>query len=219
MDKPEQQFPVGTYVRLKDGIDPSLYNGFSRTGNTGWIRKRKFDKYKYPQVYIEFNKDHWSWNGTEDGWTWQSHFEVAEESKMDELTPQNNQKELEDKVRGITETFVESLFGALGAPVKQADAPPVSEPNVEESRDDPDKWENLAVQAANAVIDAPAYLVITLEHIEVPGAPQMVIPRVFHAAREPEQALIVQSQLAHVLANLQDTTIAAVLQQETNGNT
>jgi|ERR1039458_5246999 hypothetical protein len=211
---PEQQFSVGTRVKLKDNIDPSLYNGFSRTGNEGIVRKRKFDKYKYPQVYIEFNKDHWSYNGTEDGWTWQGHWEAVEESKMDELTPQ----EIEDTVRNITETFVKALFGAIGAPVKQIESPPATEPDLEESEDNPDDWENLAVQAANTIIDAPAYLVIALEHIEVPGAPKMVIPRVFHAAREPEQALIVQSQLAHVLANLQDGTIAAVLQQEINGN-
>jgi hypothetical protein len=215
MFSPEKQFPVGTYVRLRDGVDPGLYNGFSRTGNTGWIRKRKRDKYGYPQVYIEFDKDHWSYNGTEDGWTWQGQFEAVEEKDMAE-EHKNNQDSLEDTVRGITENFVQAIFGAMNPNEQSKPEPPDVQSEPEE---DPNKWETLAAETTESIANAPAYLVIALERVQTPGdAPAMIIPRVFYAAQKSEYALIVQSQLAHVLASLQDTTIAGVLEQQQAAN-
>lgn len=216
MDKLEQKFTVGTRVKLRDGVDPSFYNGFSRVGNEGWVRKRKRDKYGYGQIFIEWDKHAWAYNGTEDGWTHEGHFEAVEESKMNEPTSQNNQKELEDTVRGITENFVKTLFGAMGASVEQIEDEPVMEVGLTKTEDDSNDWENLAAEAAKAIVNAPAYFVIALEHLHAPGAPPLVIPRVFHAAQESEQALIVQSQIAHILANLQDATISKVLEQRAN---
>lgn len=220
MDKPEQRFNIDTRVKLREGVDPSLYGGFSRVGNEGWIRKRKRDRYGYPQVFIQWDKDHWAYNGAEDGWTWEGQFEAVEENQMADAAQPNNQDELQATVRGITENFVQAIFGALGAPAAQV-APPsddiVEQPQADaEESEGSDKWEDLALatQAGEAITTAPAYLVIALERMEVPGAPSMMIPRVFHAAREPEHALIVQSQLAHVLASLQDATIARVLEKE-----
>jgi hypothetical protein len=216
MNKPEQRFMINTRVKLREGVDPGLYNGFSRVGNEGWIRKRKRDKYGYPQVLIEWDKDHWAYNGQEDGWTWEGQFEAVEENKMDDPTQQNNQEEIEDKVRGITENFVKSIFSALGS-TQQIEAPSSDASVVEDDVKEPgdaDKYEDLAVQAGEALTKAPAYLVIALDYMEVPGALPMITPRVFHAAREPEYALIVQSQLAHLLASLQDATIAGVIEQQ-----
>lgn len=218
MDKPEQRFNIDTRVKLREGVDPSLYGGFSRVGNEGWIRKRKRDRYGYPQVFIQWDKDHWAYNGAEDGWTWEGQFEAVEENQMADAAQPNNQDELQATVRGITENFVQAIFGALGAPAAQVEPPSddiAEQPQADaEESEGSDKWEDLATQAGEAITTAPAYLVIALERAEVPGAPPMIIPRVFHAAREPEHALIVQSQLAHVLASLQDATIARVLEKE-----
>lgn len=218
MDQPEQRFNIDTRVKLREGVDPSLYNGFSRVGNEGWIRKRKRDRYGYPQVLIEWDKDHWAYNGQEDGWTWEGQFEAVEENQMAEEQPTNS-TESEDRVREITENFVKAIFGAVGPPVAQVERPPndiTAQPQTEESEGD--KWEDLAAQASEVIATAPAYLVIALERAEAPaeapGAPAMIIPRVFHAAQKPEYALIVQSQIAHVLASLQDSTIAGVLEQQ-----
>jgi hypothetical protein len=214
---PFEQFPVGTRVRLRDGVDPGFYNGFSRVGNEGWVRKRKLDRFQYPQIYVEWDRlNDWSYNGAEDGWTWQGHFEAVEENQMAEAAQPNNQEDLQATVRGITENFVQTLFGALGAPAAQVEPPSgdiAEQPQVEES-EGADNWDDLATQASEAIATAPAYLVIALETAEAPGAPAITIPRMFHAARDPEHALIVQSQFAHVLASLQDATIARVLELE-----
>jgi hypothetical protein len=208
----DKQFPIGTRVRLRDGVDPSLYNGFSRVGNEGTVVKRKFDKYKYPQVYIEFDKNHWAYNGTEDGWTWQGHWEAVEENDMAD-EQKNNQESLEDTVRGITESFVKALFGAMN-PGGQSKLP-LSD-DIPDTADDSNKWEDLVTEASESIAKSPAYLLIALEYAETPNAPPMIVPRVFHGALEPEYALIVQSQLAHIVASFQDATIATVLEQRAN---
>jgi hypothetical protein len=212
MNLPEQRFNVNTRVKLRGDVDPSFYNGFSRTGNEGWIRKRKRDKYGYPQVFIQWDKDHWAYNGQEDGWTWEGQFEAVEESMMAD-TPEKPTN-IEEQVRGITENFVQAIFGALGQ--QQADdTPPEPEAETSESEGtEAQQWESLAAEAGQAILNAPAYLVIALEPAEVPDAPPMVIPRVFHASRDADYALIVQSQLAHLVASLQDTTIAGVLRKK-----
>jgi hypothetical protein len=213
MVPPEQQFSVGTYVRLRDGVDPSLYNGYSRVGNTGWIRKRKLDKYGYPQVYIEFDKDHWAYNGQEDGWTWEGQFEAVEENEMAENNKQDN--DLEETVRGITESFVQAIFGALSSTEESKSELPETQ-----TKEDSDKRDALVAETIEAITNSPAYLVVALEHVQMPekNIPPMIIPRVFHAAHKPEYALIVQSQLAHVLASLQDSTIASVLELQQAAN-
>lgn len=204
MLRPEKQFPIGTRIRLKDGVDPSFYDGFSRVGNEGWVRKAKRDRYGYPEVYVEFDRDHWAYNGQPDCWTMEGQFEAAEEMDMSEPASNPNESR-DDKVRDLTETFIRSLFGALGVEEDQEAATPAAV--------DPEGWDKLASAAAEAVQKAPAYVVIALEHMQVDGAPPMIIPRVFHAAREPDYRLITQSHLAHVLASMQDETIAGVLSQ------
>lgn len=207
MDKPEQRFTVDTRVKLREGVDPSLYDGFSRVGNEGWIRKRKLDRYGYPQVLIEWDKDHWAYNGQEDGWTWEGQFEAVKEQEMGDQTPE--QQDVEDKVREVTEQFVNALFATLQQPAVQP-AAVSKEPDDEEL----DQWDAQLVEASVVVSDSPAYLIVALERVETEGAPSIIVPRVFHAAREPEQALIIQSQLAHVVASLQDATISRILERK-----
>ena len=218
MDKPEQRFKVNTRVKLREGVDPGLYNGFSRVGNEGWIRKRKRDKYGYPQVLIEWDKDHWAYNGQEDGWTWEGQFEAVEENEMAEDNKQDNN--LEETVRGITENFVQAIFGAMNPAAGEESKAEPPEAEETQTKEDPDKWATLAAETTEAIADSPAYLVIALERVQMPekDTPPMIIPRVFHAAHKPEYALIVQSQLAHVLASLQDSTIAGVLELQQAAN-
>lgn len=210
MDKPEQRFKINTRVRLRGGVDPNFFEGLGRVGNEGWIRRRKRDRYGYPEVLIEWDRDHWAYNGQPDCWTMEGQFEAVEENEVSQA-PEPNQSR-DEKVRGLTEQFINALFGALGVD-EETPSPPPEEIPEEEQEDDSDQWEALAAAAADAVQHAPAYVVIALEHIQADGAPPMIIPRVFHAAREPDYKLITQSHLAHVLASMQDESIAETLQQ------
>lgn len=205
MDQPKQRFKINTRVRLRDGIDPVFFGGLSRVGNEGWIRKRKRDRYGYPEVLVEWDKEHWAYNGQPDCWTMEGQFEAAEESMTDKAPDSNDRDE---QVRALTETFVHSLLGAIG---NEEQSTPDPEEDVGEI--DSDEWDELAAAAAEAVQKAPAYIVIALERLQVDDAPAMIVPRVFHAACDDDFKLIAQSHLAHVLASMQDETIVDLLQQ------
>lgn len=83
------RIPLNSRVSLRDGLDPNLYNGFGVVGSQGWIKKHKVDEFGYPHVYIQWDKDHWAYNGAPDGWTWEDHFNVVEVNMKD-----NKDKEL-----------------------------------------------------------------------------------------------------------------------------
>jgi hypothetical protein len=205
MDKPEQRFKVNTRVRLRDGVDSVFFGGYSRSGNEGWIRKRKRDRYGFPEVLVEWDKDHWAYNGQPDCWSMEGQFEAVEENDMEAPTPKEARNKM---ISDLTEKFLGALLAVLDneEPEATAEQPEAEEENVEE------QWDTLAAEAAEVVTKAPAYVVVALERMEVDGAPPMIIPRIFHAAREPDYKLITQSHLAHVLASMQDETIAGVFQ-------
>lgn len=210
MDRPVQRFKINTRVRLREGVDPVFFNGLARVGTEGWIKRRKRDRYGYPEVLVEWDRDHWAYNGQPDCWTMEGQFEAVEEDMSEAPDPKQNRDE---QVRDITEKFVRALFGTLGV----AEETPT--PEAEEKQEvDSNQWEALASAAGEAVQNAPAYIVVALERLEKDGAPPMIIPRVFYAALEPEYRLIAQSQLAHVLAAMQDETIAETLQQRVSGD-
>src|SRR5436190_12058316 len=101
------RLPINSRVKLKDGIDPALYKGYSCTGNEGWIRNRR-QEMGYPQVLIEWDRNHWSYNGAPNCWTWEDHFDLIEGNMAE------NKKTQEEKVRQITEGFVKALFSEMG---------------------------------------------------------------------------------------------------------
>src|SRR5271166_1294062 len=162
MDRPEQRFKINTRVRLREGIDPVFFGGLSRVCNEGWVRRRKRDRYGYPEVLVEWDKDHWAYNGQPDCWTMEGQFEAVEEIIMEVPNPNQSRDE---KVRDLTEKFIGALFGALG--VEEEQEAPEQEQEAPTPEDDSDQWEALATAAAETVMKAPAYIVIALEHLQV----------------------------------------------------
>ena len=137
VQEPQQRFKANARVRLREGVDPGFYNGFSRVGNEGWVRKRKLDKYGYPQVLVEWDKDHWAYNGQPDGWTWEGHFEIAEDANMSE-TPDKNQRD--EALQTLAETFVKGVVSIIDG----GEGPAKSEPVVAEGAVE-EHWTEAAV--------------------------------------------------------------------------
>lgn len=70
------QLPEGTYVELKDGCDEVYVLAWA--GSRGTITAHDTDEHGFDRVYIEWDKDHWRYNGELDGWTFASHFEPVD---------------------------------------------------------------------------------------------------------------------------------------------
>lgn len=202
MEKPEQKFSPNARVRLREGVDPGFYNGYSRAGQEAWIRRRKLDKYGYPQVLVEWDQDHWAYNNQPDGWTWEGHFEAVEGAMSEEST-QPDQEAMEQAIREVTGTFVKSLFAIIRTAQGQEgeSLPEASEQEIPEE----DNWDERAKEAAHAVLNAEAYVVLAVDQRQLEeGGPTVIMPYIFQNAKDEELGAVCQSQLGHLVAAMQD---------------
>lgn len=231
MDQPTQRFPANTRVRLREGVDSGFYGGFSRVGCEGWVRRRKLDRYGYPQILVEWDKDHWAYNGQEDCWTWEGHFEAVGDISMPEQ-PQQPKSQVPDDdekfkalMRDISETFVKNTYDAIAAyrgetsPVgHEADPEPEQPKATAETKPEikEEDWETLVNEATKLLGKSPAYVLVALDRVTAEGQPTMIVPRVFHASRDPEYGLVIQSQLAALLAGFTEQTVQRILAQKSS---
>ncbi len=108
------EFPDGSYVELLPGCE-EVYTA-AVAGSRGWIRARKDDDYEYGKVYVEWDKEHWRFNGEPDGWTFASHFRLApEEPDLMGLSVLSDPAELIDR-----EEEMEQYIDAIASGFDQA---------------------------------------------------------------------------------------------------
>lgn len=74
--------PIGTYVELIPGRETVYQHAVA--GSRGWVRAVEVDEYDFEKVFIEWDKDHWRYDGELDMWTFADHFMPA--SKDPDLT-------------------------------------------------------------------------------------------------------------------------------------
>lgn len=68
------EIPQHSRVALKNGTE-SVYT-FCLAGSEGWARDSKTDDDGFKLLLIEWDKDHWRYNGQPDGYSFASHFKV-----------------------------------------------------------------------------------------------------------------------------------------------
>lgn len=81
MERQQHKLKTNQRVRLKADGQDALYP-MACAGSEGWIRKQDTDPHGYPMVYIEWDKNHWAYNGEQDRWTFEAHFDPVEENNM-----------------------------------------------------------------------------------------------------------------------------------------
>lgn len=101
----------------------------SPTGARGWVRARREMPKSDPEVYIEWDKDHWRYHGEFDGWTFEHHFRPTADGSdapnmgyiLDRANEQldaercSNCGELHDTHDAFLETLMEAQEAALGS--------------------------------------------------------------------------------------------------------
>lgn len=87
MEKQEFRTHLNQRVRLRGNGEDSLYS-LAAAGSEGWVRAQKYDPLGYPLVQIEWDRNHWTYNGEADKWTFESHFDPIEEKSMSDLDPE-----------------------------------------------------------------------------------------------------------------------------------
>lgn len=198
MDKPVQRFPINSRVRLLRGVEDGFYGSYGRIGNEGWVRRVKFDKFGYPHILVEWDKDHWSYNGVQDLWTWEAHFD-----KVEDMTAQENPQDDPDLQFALriaramrAESDIEELNDDLG---------PEAQATQEE-----EEWDLRTDEAANIVKNSKAFMVIALGD-EGDGDTIHLYPRLLHGAQDERLELIIHSQVSQVAATFHENLAAEQL--------
>jgi len=162
-------------VKLKSDGQDRLYL-HACAGSVGRIKAHKRDKHGYAMVFVEWDKDHWTFNGEPDGWTFEDHFESMEDAMPDNDSLEDEVKaflkwrqEREEKAEDITEPDTDSLY-----------------------REELD-------QAYETAKSANAFMLVSISNIpESPGV--SFDPRIFHFYKDQSSGLILETQISSIAA-------------------
>lgn len=191
MDGTEFLFEEDTRVRLKD-IDLGFYGELACVGNEGWVRKNDRDKFGLPKVYVEWDKNHWTYNGVPDGWTFQDHFELAEVEKVSDPKIDAFARLMGEFAQRFTELNAEK-----SAPEPQ---PAPTEPVVTATASD-DEFAQGVASIVREMQGAQAIVVLGVTREDHPNVPKGLLrPFVYKLARTPEAELVTDAQMARVAA-------------------
>lgn len=182
MQKQEHGTKVNQRVRLKsDGQDSLYVAAFS--GGEGWVRKQDHDSHGYPIVYIEWDKDHWTYSGEPDKWALDAHFEPVEESTVGE------DKQIPEELQGL---FLKLLEEYQNSQKDKVESTPAEAEGLE--------YKTLLAEAYEAAKEAEAFLVIAVgDGGEIDGYPAF-LPMVFSNYKNEDVGAILESYLAMILA-------------------
>lgn len=179
-------FPLHARVALVDGAD-DVY-AFALAGTEGWVREVKVDEYGFDMIRVEWDKDHWRYNGQPDGWTFESHFKQV----GDPQPPEIEEFEEEDIEPGDI-TFTE---------------PAASEAQIEQ-------YIEMLSEAMDAASDSEAFFMIAVRRIPNPDNPQelMFVPQIFMDSTSREGGLLLEIQLAECAANSYEEMVQQLIDQ------
>lgn len=195
MDKLPFHFHKDQRVRLRDGVDPNFYGGMSVTGGEGWIRKlTREEKFGFPKVYIEWDKDHWAYNGAQDTWTWEGHFEtageiMAEDNEYEEFLAWKEFKKQQKNppsqdIESSKESFDEEILGMI------------------ENKEDLGFLTTLE-KAMNGLTEAEAFVVVAVQRKKHPSVPQgVLVPLIYKDALSPDAELVGNMQIPSLASEL-----------------
>lgn len=226
MEGTDYRFHKNDRVRLRAVVDPSFYGGYACVGNEGWIRKRRRDtRFGLPEVYIEWDKNHWTYNGAENRWTFEDHFDLVEESM-----PDNN-----DELMKSFAAFLESREQAAEAPKKKKSTGPneriqgimdryrqslADTDSDEEEADETeaDEYAN-AIVAANEILgECEGFILVGVARKQIPEAPQgVLIPLMFNYSTTPESEVLALASIATHVAQAHQDLAAQTIAYLTSG--
>lgn len=180
------KFRKGQRVRLRYDCSDVYRRAFG--GSEGIVRANKYDETgHFPMVYVHWDKDHWSYNGEDDLWTFESHFDLVEEVMADKF---------DEFLSGLT-NFIESYQNA-------PDDDDIEEFDDELDEDNPhgSDYEGIVDQAADFARDCEAFILVAVSRQDHPLKPgeTILIPEIFTDFKSDEAALLMDSQLSQVSA-------------------
>lgn len=171
--------PLHSRVALAEGVD-DVYQ-LALPGTQGWVRDHKKDPDGFDMVAVEWDKDHWRYNGQPDGWTFAEHFKVIgppSASDGDKPIPLSLETELPQPA--LTDDQIEEFIEVIS-------------------------------EAMEAASESDGFFILTVQKIPNPENPSEIVfvPKIFTQSISPEAEIILDVQLMECAnANYQALTLS-----------
>jgi hypothetical protein len=198
MEQQQHKLKKGQRVRLKADGQDSLYS-MACAGSEGWIRKQDIDPLGYPMIYIEWDKNHWAYNGEQDRWTFESHFDPVEENDMSDQQGSNPPPEFVNFMNSMWQQFQASQ-----TPEPQAEEPPpLNEP---ESRPDgqllsDEEFAEALAKSVEVAKESDAFILITVDRSAIPDSSvPLLSPSIITCYRTAESGHVAELHMARFVA-------------------
>lgn len=164
----EDKISIGSRVALKDGMDAVYLLALPQA--EGFVRDQKVDPDGFPLVYVEWDTDHWRFNGQRDGWTFEEHFDLKERSPIEpEIQPDPDfLAQLSPEPPKITDEQAQEFFDELSDALEQA-------------------------------TDGEGFLLISVKRKQTEDG-ELVYPEIFTSTLTEEAGLLLDAQLAQIAA-------------------
>lgn len=194
-------FSVNQRVKLKSQGEDSVYEK-AMAGSVGTIRSLDFDNVDFPMVYIEWDKNHWAYNGEGDMWTYENHFE-EDRDQMNDNSGRDEQDPSGDS------NFVEFLAQKLGVSVEEAELDFHDQVNGLGREEDKSYSDNL-MDAFDACDGAEAFIAISVNKNQINGLDVMT-PSVYSGSVNVEANLLAQAFMSSLGSVAHENAIIALI--------
>lgn len=163
--------PLHSRVALKSEVDELYTHAF--VGSEGWVREARRDSDGFDMVKVEWDQDHWRFNGQPDGWTFADHFRVVGPPEP----PRQDQAMAEDEL------------------------PRQRGPNSRPTDEDIEAYLGVVSEAFDAVSESEGFMTLAIKRVPHPQTGQtMFIPAVFSHSMSQEASSLVDVQLMEMAA-------------------
>lgn len=191
------KIPQHSRVQLKNGTD-SVYV-YAVTGAEGWVRDHKKDEDGFDLVMVEWDKDHWRYNGQSDGWTFAEHFKVIGDPEPPAPAPEDIEKQ-----KSKDEEVVSELLAEL---VEKA------EEMANEDKSPADLFMEELAEAMDAAAEAEGFIMITVRRQDNPENPKETLfaPQINSFSLNEEVRLMLDMQLTECASEAYQEMIYNIL--------
>jgi hypothetical protein len=183
------KFKDASRVKLRDGIDPTFYQGMAKVGNEGWITQHRVDRNGLPEAYVQWDRNHWADNKQPDTWTFEEHFDLVKEPSMaDQSTP-----DPQDFMAFLASQFQQ--FQAQQGGDHTGPAPVLEVP---------DEGHNKQVLRSQKIVeDSESFMTVSVSRQGNDATPQgELVVSIAHSSTTPEAEALMGAQVAEMAAKL-----------------
>lgn len=180
----ESDIKVGSKIELIPGMD-SVYDK-AVAGSQGIVVAKKKDD-GFAMIKVEWDKDHWRYNGEPDQWTYENHFQLAERTSLHEA--------VEDPTQ-----FAHAIMDRMQ--------------DMGNSEEEIDDYVDKLHRVANLLAESEGFIILTARMEPSPTQPDSdtVIPYIYGAFLTPQAQMLLEAQLIGMAASAHQEIASRMIQ-------